>query len=64
MPNLEIKGPFIMDFFADGLYYIDVVFTKLGSHVFYVYENNVKKHEEILVVSGGQYVIYPKGNVI
>jgi len=50
-----------MTYFNDKLYYFDVCFTEPGSHVFNVYENGVKKHREILSVSGGNLILYPKG---
>ena len=63
-PSLNTIGPLNMEFFNKGLYYIDVWFSDLGSHVFYVYENNVQKYRDILVVSSGKYVIYPDGEKI
>jgi len=59
-PELETKGPLTMAFLSEGLYYMDVWFTKMGSHVFYVYENGIKKKQEILVVEQApRYIIYP-----
>jgi len=59
-PELETKGPLSMTFVSDGLYYMDVWFTKIGSYVFYVYENGVRKHKDILVVGDSlRYIIYP-----
>jgi len=59
-PDLGVTGPFDMIFVDDKLYYFDIVFRQLGSHVFDIYENGVKRHRDILVVSGGNLVIYPK----
>jgi len=59
-PNLEEEGPFNMVYISDGLYYLDFCFSMSGSHVFYVYENGVKRHNEILVVSSSNLIIYPK----
>jgi len=58
-PLLEERGPWPMINYGDGLYYIDIWFTLLGSHVFFVYENGEQVHKNILVVDGGQHIIYP-----
>ena len=63
-PDLTMVGPFEMMFVEDGLYYLDIFFTDFGSHVFYVYEEGVKKFRDILRVNNGQFVIYPKGNIV
>jgi len=60
-PSLEISDLIEMTYFNDKLYYFDVCFTESGSHVFNVYENGVKKHREILSVSGGNLILYPEG---
>lgn len=59
-PNLEEEGPFNMVYRSNGLYYLDFCFSMSGSHVFYVYENEVKRHNEILVVSNSNLIIYPR----
>lgn len=60
-PCLTKLGPWPLTFVEKGLYYIDVWFATIGSHVFYVYENNILKHKDILVVgtSGSPHIIYP-----
>ena len=63
-PKLETSGPFKMIYISDGLYYLDVFFSELGSHVFYVYEEDVKKCRYILRVDSGKYLVYPHGNIV
>lgn len=58
-PCLETSGLIEMTYFDNNLYYFDVVFTVIGSHVFTVYENGIKKHREILVVSNSSLILYP-----
>lgn len=60
-PNLETGDLIEMTYFDDKLYYMDVYFTDIGSHVFNVYENGVRKHREILLISGGNLILYPEG---
>lgn len=43
----------------DDVYYADVVFTQAGSHFLRVFEDDVQKHREILVVDSDNLVIYP-----
>ena len=60
-PSLETSDLIDMIYFGDKLYYMDVCFDEIGSHVFNVYENGIKKHREILLVSGGDLILYPEG---
>lgn len=60
-PSLKTSDLIEMTYFGDKLYYLDVVFSEVGSHVFNVYENGVKKHREILLVSNGSLILYPEG---
>ena len=58
-PSLKNNGLHEMNYLQDGLYYLDIVFTELGSHVFTVYEDGIRKYRDILLVSNGDLVIYP-----
>ena len=57
--KLERTNKLPMTFFNDNTYYIDIWFRNIGSYLFRVFENGIKKHEDILVVSAGNHIIYP-----
>jgi hypothetical protein len=63
-PSLDVLSNVGMTYFEDGLYYADIWFLDLGSHVFKVYEDGEIKHKEILHVSSGKYIIYPESGRI
>jgi hypothetical protein len=58
-PQLERSDKREMTDFHE-LYYIDVLFTVRGSHVIRVFEDNVLRHRDILVVDRGNLIIYPE----
>jgi len=59
-PSLKKNGLYEMIYLYDSLYYLDVCFTELGSHVFTVFENGIKKHRDILLVSNSDLILYPE----
>ena len=58
-PKLERTNKLPMIFFEDNTYYIDIWFKNIGSYLIRVFEDGDKKHEDILVVSTGNHIIYP-----
>lgn len=60
MPSLKTSGLLTMTSVNNGLYYLDMCFTELGSHVFTVFEDGVKKYRDILLVSNGDLILYPE----
>lgn len=58
-PSLSKRDKFLMTYFEDDVYYVDITFKSHGSYVFKVYENEILKHKDILTVSRGQHLFYP-----
>ena len=58
-PSLSKRSKFLMTYFEDDVYYVDITFKSRGSYIFKVYENKVLKHRDILTVSSGQHLFYP-----
>jgi len=64
-PLLETKGPFALTYISDGLYYLDVTFRRLGSHVFSIYSGADCEAKKILVVEPGELsIIYPREAIL
>ena len=61
-PKLERTNKLPMIFLEDNTYYIDIWFKNIGSYLIRVFEDGDKKHENILVVSTGNHIIYPDMN--
>lgn len=58
-PKLEQSSRFEMTYLSDGLYYIDIWFRWVGSHVMRVYSNDVKVGHGMLQVGGSGILVYP-----
>jgi len=58
-PKLE-KLVLPMEYNGDGLYYVDVGFKYFGAYIAKVYQNSNVIATNILRVTNGQFVIYPK----
>jgi ABC-type enterochelin transport system substrate-binding protein len=56
-PNLKQSNKKLMNNIGD-IFYVDVCFSEQGSHFMRVFENNIHKHSEILVVSGSSGLIF------
>lgn len=64
-PLLQKSDKLQMNYFENNIFYIDVWFRNIGSHIIRVFENGVEKHKDILSVSEPGLIIYPKeGQVI
>ncbi len=58
-PKLEQSNRFEMTYLSNGLYYVDVWFRWVGSHVMRVYKDNVKVGHGMLPVTGSGILVYP-----
>lgn len=57
-PELKRSNRKVMKL-IDDIYYVDVVFQSIGSHFIRVFEDDVLKHNNILVVTHGNLIVYP-----